>query len=121
MSKKYLYNIPGKNFKSIGEETLEELNKAVGKLGQAGIRYDEKNKRVLLFSNNMADITTAVEKQKWEHSRRPCKIEDGWKGYIIPTFKAKINYSGPPHGAEFDIVGKPEITISVKPEWPSEF
>ena len=56
MSKNYAIKIPGKNFKYIKPTDIDGIWSNFPK-SQCPIRYDRANKRVLLISNNIADIT----------------------------------------------------------------
>jgi hypothetical protein len=119
MSKRYRWNIPGKNFKLITPQTAKEIWSSV-KRCSSSIRYDAANKRVILVSTNIADITNAIERGIWEHSRKPSRIGNGWKGYIVPSKEAMTSMPDLAHGAEFDITGEPTASDSNKPEWQSE-
>ena len=119
MSKLYRWNIHGKNFKYIDPTEAKKIWNSVKKCSQS-IRYDADNKRVILISKNIADITNAIERELWEHTRKPTQVGPGWKAYIIPCKKEMDKHPKLAHGAEFDIVGKPTTTASNLAEWQSE-
>ena len=119
MSKKYRWNIPAKNFKQLDPKSAKKIWNDFKKCSSS-IRYDKDNKRVLLISTNIADITNAIERGFWQHSRKPSQIGEGWKGYIVPCKEAMEQYPNLAHGAEFTITGPAEESDSKSIEWQSE-
>lgn len=118
MSRDYTIRIPGKNFIYIKPEKVGDIWNSFPK-SQCPIRYDRENKKVLLVSSNIADITNAIEIQCWEHSMTPKEVCDGWVAYIIPNHRCRKLYPEMAHGAEFEITGKPSFSDK-RVKWQSE-
>lgn len=121
MSRKYNWKINGTNYRIVDFNTMRDIRSTkFSAAGQSSIRYNHQEKKVLLISSNLADVTNALERQTWDHDKCPQAIDRGWKAYIFPTVSLMNKHKSIAYGIELDITAPAEKSNSNRIEWQSE-